>query len=117
NPEATLEAFREDGFFRTGDLVRRDEDGFFFIVDRRKDMFISGGENVYPAEIEAVLRSHPDVQEAAVVGVPDSRWGEVGHAFVVLQVGAAANESALQRVCESALARFKHPRRIYIVEQ
>lgn len=117
NPDASAEAFMEHGFFRTGDLVRRDEDGFFFIVDRRKDMFISGGENVYPAEIEAVLRAHPEVEEAAVVGVPDSRWGEVGHAFVVLQRGSEADEGVLQRACEMVLARYKLPRRIHIVAE
>ncbi|MFL6728168.1 MAG: AMP-binding protein [Sphingomicrobium sp.] len=117
NPDATADAFTADGYFRTGDLVRRDDDGFFFIVDRRKDMFISGGENVYPAEIEAALRSHPEVDEAAVVGVPDPRWGEVGHAFVVLRTGGKADEEELRLACEAMLARYKLPRRIQIIEQ
>lgn len=117
NEQSTAEAFTGDGFFRTGDLVRLDEDGFFFIVDRCKDMYISGGENVYPAEIETVLRGHAEVEEAAVVGVPDTRWGEVGHAFVVLCPGATADEEGLLFACEAALARYKLPRRIHVLTE
>ena len=86
-PDERAPAFTADGWFRTGDVGRRDADGFITIVDRRKDMFISGGENVYPAEIEAALVEHPAVTEAAVIGVPDARWGEVGCAFVVAAAG------------------------------
>ena len=81
--EATAEAFTEDGWLRTGDIAEADEEGFYRIKGRLKDMYISGGENVYPAEVEAVLHEHPRVADAAVVGVPDERWGEVGVAFVV----------------------------------
>ena len=111
-PEATAEAYVEGGWFRSGDLARRDEDGFFYIAGRAKEMFISGGVNVYPAEIEAVLLQHPGVRDAAVVGVDDPTWGEVGVAFVVpLQVGSAEEESLLAFLGER-LARFKLPKRI-----
>jgi fatty-acyl-CoA synthase len=112
NADETAKAFTEDGFLRTGDVARRDEDGYFFLVDRKKDMFISGGENVYPAEIEAVLKSHPGVAEAAVVAAPDAKWGEVGHAFVLLRRDAEEDEAALRALCERDLARYKHPRTI-----
>jgi fatty-acyl-CoA synthase len=116
NPDETAKAFTPDGFLRTGDLARRDEDGFFYLVDRKKDMFISGGENVYPAEVEAVLKSHPDVAEAAVIGVADHKWGEVGHAFILLRRGAQADEPSVRAVCEAGLARFKHPKTIRFVD-
>ncbi|WP_129793827.1 AMP-binding protein [Sphingosinicella sp. CPCC 101087] len=115
-PEETAQAFTEDGFFRTGDLARRDADGFHFIVDRRKDMFISGGENVYPAEIEAVLIAHPDVEEVAVVGMPDPKWGEVGHAAIVLRAGASPDETALLSYCDGRLARYKLPKAIRFLD-
>ena len=113
--DETACAFTRDGFFRTGDLVRRDRDGFFFIVGRKKEMFISGGENVYPGEVEAVLAAHADVTEAAVFGVPDPQWGEVGHAAVVLRAGATADAAAIQAHCEQGLARYKLPRSIHII--
>ncbi len=83
NPSATAKAFTSDGWFRSGDLVRQDDEGYTYVVGRLKEMYISGGENVYPAEVEAALREHPAVAQAAVVGVPDARWGEAGLAFVV----------------------------------
>ncbi len=86
NPEATAETIR-DGWLHTGDIAVRDDDGCYSILGRSKEMFISGGENVYPAEIESVLLAHPKVQEAAVVGVPHETWGEVGRAFVVVEEG------------------------------
>ncbi len=117
DPEATRAAFDDDGFFHTGDMARIDDDGYFYIVDRLKDMFVSGGENVYPAEIEAVLYEHSEVTMAAVVGVPDARWGEVGIAFVV---GAADPEAGLSdRLLEylgTRLARYKIPRTIHVVD-
>ena len=116
NPEESAKAFTEDGYLRTGDLARRDEHGFFFLVDRKKDMFISGGENVYPAEVEAVLKSHPGVAEAAVVAAPDEKWGEVGHAFILLRLDAVGDEAALRSLCERDLARYKHPRTIRFVD-
>ena len=115
--EETATAFTDDGFFLTGDLVREDEDGFYFLVDRKKDMFISGGENVYPAEVEVALKSHPDVVEAAVVGTPDDRWGEVGHAFVRLRADASIDGATLARHCEQRLARYKLPRQVHILAE
>ncbi|WP_234791129.1 AMP-binding protein [Agrobacterium rubi] len=110
-------AFTPDGWLRSGDIGRRDGDGFITIVDRRKDMFISGGENVYPVEIESVLAEHPAVLQAAVVGVPDPCWGEVGHAFVILSPGCEGAESELRAHCETRLARFKVPKHFQIVTE
>jgi fatty-acyl-CoA synthase len=106
-PEETAAAFH-DGWFRTGDLARL-EDGVFHIVDRRKDMYVSGGENVFPAEVEAVLLAHPDILDAAVVGEPDERWGERGVAFLTLRAGAALTQEAVLAHCSGRLARYKHP--------
>jgi fatty-acyl-CoA synthase len=117
NRTETANAFTPDGFLRTGDLARQDEDGFFYLVDRKKDMFISGGENVYPAEVEAVLKSHPEIADAAVVAAADAKWGEVGHAFIILRRGALADEAAIRAHCEGGLARYKHPRTIRFVEE
>jgi fatty-acyl-CoA synthase len=116
NPEATRATFAEGGWLRTGDAVRVDGDGFFFVVDRWKDMYISGGENVYPAEVENVLYRHPGVAEAAVIGVPDPRWGEVGHAIVVSKPGATPTEGELLTYCAAALARYKVPRSVTFAE-
>ena len=115
NPEATAAAFA-DGWLLTGDVAERDSDGYYRIVDRIKDMVISGGENVYPAEIEAVLHSHPAVSEAAVVGIPDERWGEACLAFVALLSGRAATEQELLEHCRGRLARFKIPRAVRFVD-
>ena len=109
DPEATERSF-VDGWFRTGDMGRLDEDGFLYIEDRKKDMIVSGGENIATPEIERVLYEHPDVLEAAVVGHPDERWGEVPHAFVVLRPGATATEDDLRAFCRQRLAKFKVPR-------
>jgi fatty-acyl-CoA synthase len=111
-PEATAESYLPDGWFRSGDLARRDEDGFFYIAGRAKDMIISGGVNIYPAEIEALLVQHPGVRDAAVVGIDHPTWGEVGVAFVVpLEVGSADSDSVLEFLDER-LARFKLPKEI-----
>lgn len=115
NPDATAAAIR-DGWFHTGDLVRRDADGYTYVVDRKKDMFISGAENVYPAEIEHLLRTHPAVDQVAVVGVPDATWGEVGRAFVVLRAGAAATEAELLEFCRGQLARYKIPKSVRFLD-
>lgn len=114
-PELTREALR-GGWLHTGDLVRRDEDGYFLVVDRIKDIFISGGEGVSPVEVEGVLLEHPAVAEVAVVGVPDSRWGETGAAYIVVRTGIATDEVALAEWCESRLARFKVPRYVRFVD-
>lgn len=115
-PEATRQAFAEGGWLRTGDAVRVDDEGFFTVVDRWKDMYVSGGENVYPAEVENVLYRHPAVAEAAVIGVPDPRWGEVGCAVVVAKPGMAMTEAELLAHCGTALARYKIPRSIIFTE-
>jgi fatty-acyl-CoA synthase len=112
NPEATAEAFA-DGWLLTGDVAERDAEGDYRIVGRTKDMVISGGENVYPAEIENVLHEHPAVVEAAVVGVPDERWGEVCAAFVVLR--ADTSEEELLDHCRTRLARYKVPKTVRAV--
>ena len=109
NEEATRRAI-VDGWFHTGDMVRQDEEGYLFVVDRIKNMFISGGENVYPAEVERVLLTHEQVSEAAVIGVPDEKWGEVGMAFVVAREGAALTEAEVAAHCQRALAKFKVPK-------
>ncbi len=116
NPEASAAAVDAAGWFHTGDLARVDPEGFYFIVDRKKDMFISGGENVYPVEIEATLYKHPAVFQAAVIGVPDEKWGEVGRAFVVLKPGAAVAEADLLTFMQDHLARFKVPKSVTFLE-
>jgi fatty-acyl-CoA synthase len=113
DPEATAAAFTGDGWLRTGDVAEVDDDGCYRILGRLKDMFISGGENVYPAEVEAVLHEHPAVADAAVVGVPDERWGESGVAFVV----GTATEEELIGFCRERLARFKVPKAIRFVDE
>ncbi|MEJ2384643.1 MAG: long-chain fatty acid--CoA ligase [Xanthomonadales bacterium] len=113
NPEATAETIR-DGWLHTGDIAVRDADGCFSILGRSKDMFISGGENVYPAEIESVLLAHPSVVDAAVVGVPHETWGEVGRAFLV--VDGAFDEAELRTFLEARLARYKLPRSIVLLD-
>lgn len=113
NPEATAETLR-DGWLHTGDIAVRDADGCYSILGRSKEMFISGGENVYPAEIESALLAHPAVREAAVVGVPHETWGEVGRAFIVVREGY--DEQALRDFLGQRLARYKLPRRIVVLE-
>ena len=113
---ASATAVDAEGWFHTGDLARYDDDWYFFIVGRKKDMFISGGENIYPAEIEAALYRHPAVALAAVIGAPDERWGEVGRAFVTLKPGAAATADELLAFMQANLARFKAPRRVVILD-
>ncbi|NMO89175.1 long-chain fatty acid--CoA ligase [Actinomycetospora sp. TBRC 11914] len=109
-------AFDDEGWFRSGDVATVDDEGFHRIVDRVKDLYISGGENVSPAEVEGVLVGHPDVVDAAVVGVPDERWGETGHAWVVLAEGATATPADVVAFLDGRLARFKHPRTVEVVD-
>jgi fatty-acyl-CoA synthase len=116
NASATDGAF-VDGWLRTGDLAVVDEEGYLRIVDRLKDMFISGGENVYPAEVEQAIHSHPSIAECAVIGVPDERWGEVGRAVVVLREGAELSEEELVAHLEGRLARYKIPRSVVVVPE
>lgn len=111
NEHASRDAFSEDGWLKSGDMARCDEDGFYYIVGRFKDMFISGGENVYPAEVENVLADHPAILEAAVLGVPDARWGEVGRAYVLPRPGQALPPDAeLIGFCRQRLAPYKVPK-------
>ena len=110
-PEET-EATIRGGWLRTGDMARQDEDGYYYLVDRWKDMYISGGENVYPAEIERVLKEHPGVEDAAVIGMPDPKWGEVGHAFIIRNPGALATDRELLDFCRDRLAGYKCPNKI-----
>jgi fatty-acyl-CoA synthase len=112
NPEAYAAVLDDEGWFHTGDIVRYDQEWYFYVVDRKKDMFISGGENVYPAEIEAVLYKHPAVHMCAVVGVPDPKWGEAGKAFVVLKPGLAATADDLLAHMAAHLARYKVPKSV-----
>jgi o-succinylbenzoate---CoA ligase len=114
-PEATAGAIR-DGWFHTGDLGYLDEEGYLYVLDRRDDLILSGGENVYPAEVEAVLRAHPAVEDAGVVGVPDEQWGQVPLAFVKVHPGATSSEAELKTFCTERLARYKVPARIRLVE-
>lgn len=114
--EATAQAFTGE-WFHTGDIGVEDDDGFTFLVDRSKDMYISGGENVYPTEVENRLLDVPGVAEAAVVGVPDEKWGEVGSAFIVLQKGAELTEESLRKALDGVLARYKIPRYMEFLDQ
>lgn len=115
-PEDSAAAFTGDGWFRTGDVLRIDDDGWAAVVDRVKDMIISGGENIYPAEVETAICEVDGVGSAAVVGVPDDRWGEVGHAFVVALAGRTVDLDAVHEYLEGRLARYKIPRDMELVE-
>ncbi len=113
-PEITKNSF-EDGWLHSGDVSRRDEDGYYYIVDRWKDMFISGGENVYPAEVENVLFSNPTVAEAAVIGVKDEKWGEVGRAIVALKPNQTLSEQEVIDFCKERLAKYKVPKSVVFI--
>jgi long-chain acyl-CoA synthetase len=115
NPEETAEAFR-DGFFRTGDIGHQDTAGYFYILDRLKDMIVTGGENVYSGEVEAVIYGHPAVHEAAIFGVPDAQWGELVMACVVLKPDAILTADDLIAFCRRSLASYKLPRRVEFSE-
>jgi long-chain acyl-CoA synthetase len=115
-PEATAEAFR-DGWFHTGDLAYRDEDGYFFIVDRKKDLVIRGGYNVYPREIEEVLFDHPGVAAAAVIGKPDEKLGQEVLAFVVAKEGVKLTSDELIAHCKERLAAYKYPREVRVIDE
>jgi acyl-CoA synthetase (AMP-forming)/AMP-acid ligase II len=116
NEEGTKKAF-DGGWFHTGDMARRDEEGFFYIVDRMKDMIITGGENVYSREVEEVLYTHPSVSEAAVVGLPDPVWGENVTAVVVLRPGTTATEAEIIATARERLAGYKKPKRVIFVDE
>jgi len=111
DPQDTALAFR-NGMFRTGDIGYQDSDGYFYILDRLKDMIVTGGENVYSGEVEAVLYKHPAVREVAVFGIPDPQWGELVMACVVLKPGMALSTNDLTSHCRQFLANYKIPRRV-----
>ncbi|QFU89178.1 long-chain fatty acid--CoA ligase [Amycolatopsis sp. YIM 10] len=116
NPEATAAAWTEDGWFRSGDIATVDAEGHFHVVDRLKDMFVSGGENVYPAEVEAAIFEHPAVAEVAVIGVPDPKWGEVGKAFVVCHAGHEPAGRELREFLLGRIAKYKIPVTVEVVD-
>ncbi len=115
-PEATADAISADGWFRTGDVGRVDEDGYYYIVDRKKDLIIRGGYNIYPREIEEMLYEHPAVAEAAVVGMPHAELGEEVGAAVVLKPGTFASEDELRGFVKAQVAAYKYPRRVWFVD-
>lgn len=106
-----------DGWFHTGDIVRRDKEGFIFVVDRIKNMYISGGENVYPAEIEHFIRSHPKIKEVAIVGIPDEKWGESGHAFIVIKNGEKLKKEEVVEFCQGKLGKYKIPKQFSFIDE
>ena len=115
-PEATASALA-NGVLHTGDLCFRDEDGYFYIKGREKDVYVSGGENVYPAEAEKILCTHPGVADAAIIGVPDEKWGEVGRAFIVCEKESAPTKEELIDYLKGKIARFKIPAYIDFIDE
>jgi fatty-acyl-CoA synthase len=115
-PDENAKTFTPDGWLKSGDLGRRDAEGCYYIAGRIKEMYISGGENVYPAEVENVLAHHPDVLEAAVIGMSDARWGEVGCAFILPRTGKSVDSAALTTFCREKLAAYKVPRQFIAVK-
>jgi len=115
-PDATEAAFTDDGWFRSGDAAVVDDEGYVTIVDRVKDMFISGGENVYPAEVEHLIHANPDIADCAVIGVPDERWGEVGRAIVVLREGATTTAADILDFLTGKIAKYKIPKSVVLVD-
>ena len=115
NPEGTKEAFWEDDWFRSGDIGVFDENGYLYIVDRVKDMIITGGENVYPREVEEVLYTRPEVQECAVIGLPDPEWGERVAAYIIPQPGKTIDKDGLKAFLKTRLAPFKVPKEFHAV--
>lgn len=111
DPVKTEETIK-NGYLYTGDRAYMDEDGFFYLMGRSGDMYISGGENVYPAEIEKIIKEHPDIEEVAVVGVSDKKWGEIGHAFVIKKPGSPLTEDEVISTCHEKLAKYKWPKKV-----
>jgi fatty-acyl-CoA synthase len=116
DPAATAAALTRDGWFRTGDLARVDDEGYFWIMGRSKDVIISGGENIYPAELENVLADCPQIAEAAVIGIADAKWGEAACALVVRKPGSQLDAEGVLALFRDRLARYKHPRRVVFVD-
>jgi long-chain acyl-CoA synthetase len=117
NPEGTQAAFWEDGWFRSGDIGRFDPDGYLYIVDRLKDMIITGGENIYPKEVEDVLYARPEVEECAIIGLPDPEWGEKVTAFIVARPGEKVDPEALKTFLKSRISAFKVPKEFRAVSE
>ena len=115
-PDRTKEAFRGD-YCTVGDLARRDADGYIHLVDRKSNMIISGGENVYPSEVEALLGSHRKVKDVAVIGIPDEKWGERVHAVVILRDGTSSSPDELFDWCKGRIAGYKRPRSVSIIHE
>jgi long-chain acyl-CoA synthetase len=115
-PDATEEAI-VDGWFHSGDLAKRDEDGYYFIVDRKKELIVRGGYNVYPREIEEVLYEHPAVREAAVIGIPDDQMGEEVGAAIALKEGEEASEDDIRAFVREQVAGYKYPRKVWFVDE
>ena len=115
NEEATKKSFI-DGWLKTGDAAQMDDEGFIYIVDRQKDMYISGGENVYPAEVENVIYQIPQIAEAAIIGVPDEKWGEIGFAFIVIKKDENLSEEEIIDHCLKNLAKFKIPKGVEFID-
>ncbi|MEJ2751694.1 MAG: AMP-binding protein, partial [Chloroflexota bacterium] len=116
-PDVTAATITPEGWLHTGDVARSDEEGYYYIVDRWKDMYISGGENVYPAEVENVLFYHPAVADVAVIGVPDPKWGEVGKAVIVLEPDNTLTEAEIIAYCRERLAKYKIPKTAVFVDE
>lgn len=116
NPAATSQTIK-DGWFHTGDLVRMDEEGFVYVVDRVKNMYISGAENVYPAEVEYLLRKHPAIDEVAIIGVPDPKWGETGKAFIVIKKDNKVTAAEIIAYCSERLAKYKIPKHVVFLNE
>ena len=114
--EKTVDAFRGD-YCTVGDLARRDPDGYIHLVDRKSNMIISGGENIYPSEVETALGAHPKVKDVAIIGAPDEKWGERVHAFVILHDGVTATADELADWCRDRIAPFKRPRGVTFVAE
>jgi len=117
NPEGTRKAFWDEGWLRTGDIGLFDHEGYLYIVDRLKDMIITGGENVYPREVEEVLYTRPEIQECAVLGLPDKEWGERVTAFIVLKEGRQLNQAELKAYLKTHLSPFKVPKEFISVPE
>jgi acyl-CoA synthetase (AMP-forming)/AMP-acid ligase II len=116
-PETTAKVMTPDGYYRTSDVFRRDENGFFFFVGRVDDMFVCGGENIYPGEVEKMLERHPDIDQAAVIPVPDELKGYKPIAFVVRAKGAALDEQAVKTYALTNAPAYQHPRRVFFVDE
>jgi acyl-CoA synthetase (AMP-forming)/AMP-acid ligase II len=114
-PDKTRSSLRLDGYFSAGDMGKADKDGYYYIVDRKDNMIITGGEHVYPNEVEAVICSHPKVEDVAVVGLPDEKWGEAVHAVVILKPGQSMRESTIVNFCKGKMAGYKKPKGVTFI--